>query len=165
MTRVLALGLIPLLAGCVPDNRSPAISSVPPPSDPNPTKIVLSLSKMPVDSDANGYPDTLSVRIHLFEAEGGWPLSVAVPGSFRFELAPPRAPAFATWNFDAAQTEAARGRDGAGPCYAFELSLLSEGRTDRVDVESVDLRAVFTPAKHPDRPIRAPISMPFGRTR
>jgi hypothetical protein len=120
---------------------------------------------MPVDSDANGYPDTLSVRIHLFEAEGGWPLSVAVPGTFRFELAAPRAQPFAAWDYNAAQTDAARARDGAGPCYLFELSLLGDGRTDRVDVETVDLRATFTPAKRPDRPIRAPISMHFGRTR
>lgn len=154
--------------GCVSAEPRPAITGFSPPSEPNPTRIVVT-SYMARDTDSNGFPDLIPLRVHLFEAEGGWPLAVTVPGTFRFELVKPgetgNAKPLATWEVDPAQNPAMIKQDQIGPCYMMELSLLTEGRTDRLAVESIDLRTTFLPTKPTPNPIRGVISMHFGRTR
>lgn len=154
--------------GCVSDERKPAISEFTAPAKPNPTRIVVT-SYMARDTDSNGFPDLIPLRVHLFEAEGGWPLAVTVPGTFRFELATPgdagRAKPLAVWEIDPAKSPGMLGQDQIGPCYMIELSLLNGGRTDRLTVESVDLRTAFIPETPTPNPIRGVISMHFGRTR
>lgn len=161
---LILLPLAALLASCVADNPRPPITGMSPPADPKPTRMVVT-TYLPTDTNSNGYPDTIALRVHLFEHEGGWPLAVGVPGRFKFEMVSPQGKVLATWDLDPASSPGGIGRDQIGPCYLMDLSLLTDGRTDRIDAETIDLRGVFSPTKEPDRPIRATVSMHFGRTR
>jgi hypothetical protein len=160
--------LLAVTGGCVSAEPKPAISGFNAPNEPSPTRIVVT-SYMARDTDSNGFPDLIPLRVHLFEAEGGWPLAVTVPGTFRFELVKPGdagdAKPLATWEIDPAQFPGMLKQDQIGPCYMIELSLLTQGRTDRLAVESIDLRTTFLPTKASPNPIRGVISMHFGRTR
>ena len=160
----LAALVMGLPGGCVSDNPRPPITGMSPPSDPKPSRMVIT-TYLPTDTNSNGYPDTIPIRVHLFEHEGGWPLAVGVEGKFRFEMASPQGKTLASWDVDPSQVPGGVGRDQIGPCYLFDLSLLTDGRTDKLDVETIDLRGAFTPTKDPAKVIRATISMHFGRTR
>ncbi len=158
-----------LAGGCVSDDpRKPSMVGQSGPNTPNPTRMVVT-SYLPRDTNSNGSPDLIQLRVHLFEAEGGWPLAVSVPGTFRFELVTPgeagREKPLATWEIDPATMPRMLTQDQVGPCYLVELSLLSEGRTDRLSVETVDLHASFISKERTANPIRSVISMHFGRTR
>jgi hypothetical protein len=153
--------------GCVTDDPKPAIGEFTPPEKVKPSRLVVT-SYLPRDTDSNGYPDQIPVRVHLFEPEGGWPLAVWVPGTYRFELTPPGggeggSKVLASWEIDPEATGRLV-RDQIGPCAMLELSLLESGRTDRLEVESVDLRTTFTP-RDGGPAVRGVISMYFGRTR
>lgn len=151
--------------GCVPDNR-PKVT-IDPPKEPRPTRLVMTTTH-PRDVDGNGYPDTLTTRVHLFEAEGGFPLAVTIPGWFKFDLIS-KGKTVASWTIDAEQTAARLVPDAVGPAYVFELSLLEGGRTDRLDTETIDLRCSFYAvadgtASPPPRASNV-VSRHFGRTR
>jgi hypothetical protein len=158
-----SLLLLPALSGCVAD--TPRNVNIPQPEHSRPAKLVLS-STYPRDTNSNGYPDSLAARIHLFEDEGGFPLSLAADGTFHFELASPKGKTFASWSIGGDDAKRAMIRDSVGPCYVFELSLLADGKSDKIDAEKVDLHATFTPAT-PDSapPIRGSgiVSLHFGR--
>ena len=161
--------VVGLMGGCVSEGPSkPTMSGQSAPSQPHPTRMVVT-SYLPRDTDSNGSPDLIPLRVHLFEAEGGWPLAVAVPGTYRFELAAPgdagRQKPLATWDVDPSASPRMLTQDQVGPCYLIELSLLSGGRTDRLMVETVDLHAAFVPTDTKQSTIRSVISMHFGRTR
>lgn len=164
-TLILIAAIAP--AGCkmVDETPKPPIADAKPPADPRPSRMVITMRSYPQDKDANGYADTLPVSIHLFEADGGWPLAVAIPGTFRFTARPPGGKPVASWDFDPAATPGSIIRGQAGPTYIYELSFLTGGRTDRHDVETLDVVAVFTPSDPQKQPIQGIISTHFGRTR
>jgi hypothetical protein len=165
MRVVMTVLAVVMAAGCVTDEKKPAIAGVTPPEKVKPSRLVVT-SYLPRDTDSNGYPDLIPIRVHLFEAEGGWPLAVWVPGTYRFELTPPGGTAkdvLASWEIDP-EAAGRLGRDQIGLCAMLELSLLEGGRTDRHNAETVDLRTTFTP-RDGGGPIRGVISMHFGRTR
>ncbi len=153
------------LAGCISDDPSkPAgLGSHQPPSDPKIARLVLT-ARFPRDTNANGYPDSMTTLVRLFEEEPGWPLALAVPGTFKFEMLDSQKKLITTWAFDASAAQAAATRDATGVCYQFDLSLLEGGRTDQLSTESVDVRATFTPTKGGPSP-NGTVSQHFGRTR
>jgi|GEM_PF-3369343 len=153
-----------LLAGCVPDRQSNPLVGVVPPQDPTARRMVLS-TDLPRDTDGNGYPDAIATKSYFFEGESGYPLAIPVRGTIRFDLVNHQGKTITSWTFDLAAIEARAMREVAGICYHLDLSLLETGKTDRVDAETVDVRAHFTPSK-PEKPkVTGVVSMHFGRTR
>lgn len=150
--------------GCVPDRQDNPLMGVTPPQDPTARRIVLS-TDLPRDTDGNGYPDSIATKTYFFEGESGYPLAIPVRGSMRFDLVNHQGKIISTWSFDPTEIEGRAVREAAGICYHLDLSLLDPGKTDRVDAETVDVRAYFTPTK-PEKPkVTGVVSMHFGRTR
>jgi hypothetical protein len=106
------------------------------------------------DTDGNGFPDTFPVTVYLFA--DGFPLSLEVPGTFRFELYSAEGKLARIWTIDSDQARAAVRRAGPGPAYVFALSML-DGGSDRVRKQTVDLSAVFTPDPRPNTTMGAPV--------
>ena len=164
MASIAVVGVAAGLAGCISDQPTRPSVQGRAPTDPKVTKLVLTTAP-PSDTDSNGFPDTMKVLVHLFEEPpGGWPLSVAVPGTFRFELIDSKLKLVTTWTFEGKLSEAAAFWDDAGACYRFDLSLLEGGRTDRRNSESFDMKATFIPAKGGVSPTNT-ASQRYGRTR
>lgn len=106
------------------------------------------------DTDGNGFPDTFPVTVYLFA--DGFPLSLEVPGTFRFELYSAEGKLARIWTIDADQARASVRRAGPGPAYVFALSML-DGGSDRVRKQTVDLSAIFTPDPRPNAAVGAPV--------
>ena len=101
-------------------------------------------AEYPVDTDANGYVDTINVTAYLFDGSGKTTLAVFVPGEFEFTLMDARGTSVATWRIDQTRAEAAVQLMQAGPGYRFRLSLLELG-TDKLETPSVVLMCAFKP--------------------
>lgn len=161
---ILAVAAALGVASCVPDRQSNPLVGVTPPQDPTARRVVLS-TDLPRDTDGNGYPDSIATKTYFFEGESGYPLAIPVRGSMRFDLVNHQGKIITTWTFDQTEIEGRAVREAAGICYHLDLSLLDPGKTDRVDAETVDVRAYFSPSK-PDKPkVTGVVSMHFGRTR
>ncbi len=135
------LAPIAILTGCVTEGKQPRNVAAQP-AETIPTTLQMWVRTPLPDTDGNGFPDTLPVTVYLFVE--GYPLSLDVPGTFRFELLSAEGKLARAWTFDEAQCKAAIRRAGPGPAYVFALSVLGDG-SDRVRRQSVDLTATFTP--------------------
>lgn len=153
------------LAGCIEEGARtvPTMTGKSPPSEPRIARLLLTL-QYPRDTNDNGYPDSMTTMVRLFEEEPGWPLPMAVPGTFKIDMIDSQKVLITSWTFDEKAAEAAAWKDAAGVYYRFELSLLTGGRTDQMKTESVDVRATFTPTKGGISPTGT-ASRTFGRTR
>lgn len=129
------------LGGCVSDAPTKHTIQAAP-SGTTPTALQMWVRTPVPDTDGNGFPDTLPVTVYLFAER--YPLSLEVPGTFRFELYSAEGKLARVWTFDDDQARATVRRAGPGPAYVFALSLL-DGGSDRVRRQTVDLSAVFTP--------------------
>ena len=101
-------------------------------------------TEYPIDSDANGYVDTINVRVYLFDGSGKTTLSIYLPGDFEFTLQDARGHQVAVWRIPSAKAADALQLMDAGPSFSFRLSLLDFG-TDKLDTPSVVLTSVFFP--------------------
>lgn len=133
-----------VIGGCVSDSPSPHSVEAAPTGTP-PTALQMWVRTPVPDTDGNGFPDTFPVTVYLFSE--GYPLSLDVPGTFRFELYSAEGKLARIWTFDADQAKQTVRRAGPGPAYVFALSML-DGGSDRVRRQTVDLSAVFTPDPH-----------------
>lgn len=134
-----------VLFGCVsegPGKRS--VQSAP--VGTSPTALQMWVRTPVPDTDGNGFPDTFPVTVYLFA--DGYPLSLEVPGTFRFELFSSEGKLARVWTIESKEAKDAVRRAGPGPAYVFALSLLDSG-SDRVRRQTVDLSAVFTPDAGP----------------
>lgn len=148
--RAAALAGFALLAtaGCV--TTSGGRAEGPPPPAPKgiiPDTLLISAG-VPVDSDANGYADTIPAVAYLFAESGGYPLPIWTPGSFVFRLQAPDGRPLAEWTLPPAEVASQRANLPPGPGYVFSLRLLDVG-TDHLEVPTADLTATFTPEGEP----------------
>lgn len=141
------------LGGCVSDQPTQRAVQAAPVGTP-PTSLQMWVRTPVADTDGNGFPDTFPVTVYLFS--DGYPLSLEVPGTFRFELFSAEGKLARVWTFDADQARATVRRAGPGPAYVFALSMLDSG-SDRVRRQNVDLSAVFTPEPGPRSVGAAPV--------
>ncbi len=143
------------------DGTPPVVKPTEAPTTPEgtrPNAIAVVFAPKPSDTNGNLLPDTLKVTSFLFARPHPAPLYAE--GSFHFAIyrmgtsGTPQRPGpdpLRSWSFDAAAVNAARNWALVGACYEFELSLLADGGSDALAVESVDLVAWFTPSASDDR--------------
>lgn len=130
--------LTAVLGGCVTVSEETSVTSGQPskPRDPiappplprglEPTVMILS-SGTPMDSDANGFPDTVPIVVYLFGDPNRYALPIAYPGDFAFRVATRDGQPLGTWNFLGDDASAGLQQLPPGPGYAFGLRL-REGR-------------------------------------
>ncbi|MHC4428204.1 MAG: hypothetical protein ACYS0D_06320 [Planctomycetota bacterium] len=124
--------------------------SPPVPADAWPDALVLAVGVVPLDTNANGYPDLIETSAHLFDRRYASPFHV--DGAFHFtlfasgEVDLAEAESIRTWRIDGEELERAKRVLGFGPGYILRLSLLSDGGTDRLDLSHGDLVCRFEPA-------------------
>lgn len=133
--------VLSVASGCVSDKPTPhQVAAAPRGTTPSALQMWV---RTPIpDADGNGFPDTFPVTVYLF-AEG-YPLSIQVRGTFRFELYSAEGKLARVWTIEGDKAEESIRQAGPGPAYVFLLSLLDSG-SDRVRRQTVDLAATFTP--------------------
>lgn len=123
------------------------------PADAKVNAMAITFAPKPSDTNGNLLPDSLQVTAYLFARPHPSPLFF--DGSFHFAIYRlgeagtadrPGSDPLRTWTMPPETVAIARSRALAGPCHEFVLSLLDEGGTDVLPVESVDLVAWFEPA-------------------
>ena len=146
-----------IIAGCqtrvvTSDGRPMPPEPRPAPARPvgaEPDLMTLMWGAKPIDTDGNGFPDTMKIITGLF-AENH-PIAIPAEGTFVFvlykqgEAREADAEPIATWRFDEEEVVRARGRVAWGAAYSFSLNLLNVG-TDRLPAMTADLRGWFEPA-------------------
>ncbi len=138
---LVALTLL-VMVGCetTPEKAAPApIGS--PPQDLQLQRVLIS-TDIPLDEDANGYPDTLRIFAYLFGDQNQYPLPVHAPGNFEFMLRNPQGEAIAHWDLDDATTSAARRKNVVGAVYVFVLDLRTAS-SDRLPLDTYLLDGTF----------------------
>lgn len=133
------------MAGCV---ASDGRAERPPPRTPvgtTPDTLLISAG-VPLDSDANGFADTIPAVAYLFAEAGAYPLPMWSPGTFVFRLHAPDGRLLAEWTLPPEEVAEQRANLPPGPGYVFSLRLLDVG-TDRLDVPTADLTATFKPTE------------------
>jgi len=146
------------VAGCVEtttsaDGRAPAPEPVPATMTPAeaPINAVVIVAGPPVDTNGNLWRDRIDLAVYLFSQPH--PTPAFRNGSIDFVIYPmgragsPDRPGqpMRTWTFDAAALASSRSMAVFGPCHQFSLSLLADGGDDRLQLDCVDLVAVFRP--------------------
>jgi len=123
------------------------------PADARPNAMAITFAPKPADTNGNLLPDSLQVTAYLFARPHPSPLFF--DGSFHFAIYRlgeagtadrPGPTPLRTWTLGPETVAISRSRALAGPCHEFVLSLLENGGTDALPVESVDLVAWFEPA-------------------
>lgn len=139
--RSLLIAAAALAAGCAgSDQRSSAPAT---PQGAQPTRLAVTAADF-ADTDQNSYRDTTTVVVYV--SADPYPIPVRPQGRFRFTLEGPGGRPLATWDYDAAQTEASVRDLAPGPGGVFELSLLRAG-SDRIEAAEGVLTCTFYPAR------------------
>lgn len=149
-----------LAAGCVTEPSARHRDVPPPPADVHVTS-VQTFASAPRDTNSNGYGDTVAVTIYLWD-EQHYPLPIAIPGAFSFELKSTKGAVLAAWAFSQEETARVMQSMGPGPGYHFDLSLLAKG-TDVLEAQEALLTVEFAPAT--GAPVRTPggVALRVGR--
>ncbi len=157
------LALATSLPGCVNADERPTPQPTPAqPSNVIPDRLSLSAS-WPEDTNANGYPDTTTVVVYVFDTRYS-AAPIAVPGTMTLRLIEKSGAVVREWSYTVDETQKAVRRFAAGPGYQLLPSLLDHG-TDRVDVQEVDVMAIFTPVGGTPVRSRGSATIRIGRLR
>ncbi|HYE60489.1 MAG TPA: hypothetical protein VD997_00710 [Phycisphaerales bacterium] len=152
-----ALALLTALPACDSGSKNRMPSQ---PANIQPSRVGV-WATPPLDTDANGYVDTVEITVYVSADQHPVPLSV--PGTFTFRLIGRDKKDLATWHIDEPAAQAAMRRSRVGPGYFFTLNV-KDVATDEIDAQSAELAAEFTPRT--GKPVQAPLTgLRFGRTR
>lgn len=113
-----------LLAGCVTEGGPQAVR--PPPRGLSPASLTM-VTQNPVDTNENGYRDTMPVVVYVFGADPGYAAPFTVPAGFDFSLIDADGREIRAWSFPPEASARAVRRLAPGPGYIFTLSLLGNG--------------------------------------
>lgn len=155
------------LAGCKAVDDGPADGTDrPPPVNPRqPSNAIVDrlsvTASWPEDSNANGYPDLITVTVYMFDSRQPY-VSLQVPGTFSAKLIGADKNDVRTWQLTPEQTEAAMRRLAVGPGYVFPLNLNDNGG-DVLPTQPVDLIVTFHPVDGKPVPSRGATSLRIGR--
>ncbi len=140
------------LSGCVIEGEPLPDPPKPPPAQPAglvADTLIVAPEAMIADTNHNGYGDTVRLIAYLFAARSSYAPSLRHEGTFVFSLYPsgtalePGSQPVAQWRFEPEETRAHLRRHDVGPNYAFDLSLLELGMSDRLPTVGVDLLGEF----------------------
>lgn len=137
---------LPLWAGCVTEGGGRQTRSLPAQPLSAEATTVQIYATPPRDTDANGYADTVSVTIFLWD-EQRYPGPILISGTMKFEFRRPDGTVLAQWAMTREQVASAAQQFHPGPGYSFNLGLPGAGIPDKLDAQAVDLSVVFTPEK------------------
>lgn len=147
--RVLFVGMLGAVgagvAGCVNAGPPPKPTPTPIPAQPRtlaPTLIVFAISPFLLDTDRNGYADTIEATVFLF-AEG-YVYPIEYPGTFTFVLVNQENKVVARWVRPPAEAAKALGRTGPGPAYRFLLNIL-DVTSDQMESQRGEISVRFEP--------------------
>ncbi|MFM7051405.1 MAG: hypothetical protein ACKOYN_04620 [Planctomycetota bacterium] len=124
------------------------------PAGAMPNAIAITFAPKPADTNGNLLPDSLQVTAYLFSRPH--PTPIFHDGEFHFAIfrageagsaERPGAEPLRAWTMSREGVRFARSMALAGPCHEFTLSLLANGGTDDLPVESVDLVSWFVTAE------------------
>lgn len=139
-------------AGCVTETRPienmpPMLDSgnrrgvrTTPPAGLEPEVLFLSAAT-PMDSDGNGFADTVPVVVYVFGNPERYELPIGVEGDFAFRMVTPEGDRIGQWVFAGEEADRARQAMPPGPGYVFGLRL-GPGR-DVLDPTTALLSARF----------------------
>lgn len=156
---ILAVLMLPLahLPGCASEVISSTTTRpLPPPPHAAPvtpadapiSEMAFAVGSKPVDSDGNGFPDTIEATVLLFAS----PHPTPTFGEGRLEIAmyssgtssKPGAKPLATWTIAGEALEHAKRTSPIGPHYWLSLNLLDSG-TDQYPLSMADLVCTYIP--------------------
>ncbi|MGP1345989.1 MAG: hypothetical protein ACTS3F_04875 [Phycisphaerales bacterium] len=164
---VAGVGLAALLGGCVadgpqpPDRPTPRRISVP--EGVRPAIVQLNASPTAIDTNSNGYADTIMLTAYLFPAAPAPPVPMAGEGTFVFTLEDDSRTTLARWEIPPEEARAALRRFAPGPGYQFELDINSVG-DDRIDRTWGNLSADYILEDGSSLPQRGEITIQIGMT-
>lgn len=156
------------LAACVADGPQPPERPKPrtirPAPGVLPAIVQLNASPSAIDTDNNGFADTITVTAYLFPAPPAPPLPMEATGTFLFVLEDDRNEQLAEWEIDSASAQAARRRFAPGIGYHFELNI-NEVASDEIMRNWGNLSAFYTLPDGTVLPERGNVTIQIGPTR
>ena len=134
-----------------------------PPPDAKPAHLIVGVLGKILDSNDNGFPDTIVVVVNVMTRVH--PVPFTPPGTFVFRLEDESGQVLARWELDEETTRAAR-RPATfiGPGYVFRLSILDQ-MSDSMPPTSLSLSATFLPTVGEQTESSGPKYVLFGRDR
>lgn len=154
------IALLLPLAGCVTESVQTSTGTSLPPEpkrvDPPPESLPINAmavlkDQRPIDTNGNGFPNRLNVRVFLFARPYPTPRHDAGTLSFHYypvgtvdPVLGASAPALATWTFGPDRLAAAAMRNIIGPGYEFSLDISTIGLPS-IDADAADLVVEFEP--------------------
>lgn len=136
---IVAAPALALLAGCVTEGGPKAVR--PPPRGLVPHSLTM-VTQNPVDTNENGYRDTMPVVIYVFGSDPSYPSPFTVAGAFDFYLVDAEGRRIRDWSFLPDATARAVRKLAPGPGYVFTLSLL-EGGDDALEAGNARLVGIL----------------------
>jgi len=123
------------------------------PDDAPINALSLTFEPKPGDSDGNNRPDQITLTLYLFARpypaptwrDGQFVVSAYRSGTAGSPSTPGTKP-FHVWTIETRDLNLGRFRNLIGDGYRFQLSLLDQGGTDRIDGNSLDFTVCFRPA-------------------
>lgn len=88
-----------------------------------PVQLTMNVGQPLLDSDGNGFPDSMEVWVYLFPSERYSRLPVWSAGSFEFRLRAADGSLLGAWDIPAESAAAFRQQFAPGPGYVFGLAL------------------------------------------
>lgn len=132
------------VGGCVAAGQTTGRKPLPSQPKALDVGIVEAYPSVPIDTDKNGYVDTIEVTAFLFPDRFKHPAPLWIKGQFIFRMTDPDGNLLAQWEFTEEETARARRVFPVGRGHWFRLNMLDVG-TDRTDVKSAALSCKFVP--------------------
>jgi len=134
------------LGGCVtegPPIKPLPSSTIPPqPAEVAVNKVVFTVAQVLEDRDRNGYYDTISATVYLFDTR--YPYSIHADGIFTFFLTDPETgKQFAKWSIPSAEAAKSQSVTWTGTIYPFQLDLREVG-SDRIAISEALIACTFS---------------------
>lgn len=156
------------LPACVADGPQPPQRPTPrdirPAPGVQPAIVQLNASPSAIDSNNNGFADTITVTAYLFPAPPAPPVPMESTGTFLFILEDDQNEQLATWEIDPESARSARRRFAPGIGYHFELNI-NDVASDEIMRTWGNLSAFYTLPDGTVLPERGNVTIQIGPTR
>jgi len=146
------------MAGCVADG-GPKRTPPKPPKNLQVQLVTVAVHEL-LDTDANGYPDTLPLIVYFWDNR--YPLPMWANGSLHFTLTGENGKVIAEWEVPDEIVAASRRRDQVGAVHVLTLDI-RQATTDELPLTKAVLSAVFTPDVGPVATTARPLGVQIGK--
>jgi hypothetical protein len=134
------------------------------PPGTQPGIVQLNASPAAVDTNNNGFADTITVTVYLFPAPPAPPVPMEIAGELVFILEDDSGELLATWEITRAQAVAAARRFAPGIGYHFELNI-NDVASDRIMKSWGNLSAIYRMPDGTTLPERGNVTIQIGPNR